>query len=88
MTDELPVDLDEIDRQRLQIHEGREPGAEVIERELTAARLQLAHEVGDAGEARHRGRLGDLEAQGGGDRRLAHALQDELGEGLLVEGRA
>src|SRR5437660_115108 len=88
MTDELPVDLEEIDRQRLQIHEGRQPGAEVVQRELAAARFQLAHEVGDAGEAGHRRRLGDLEAQGGGDRGVAHALQDELDEGLLVEGRA
>src|SRR5437870_13379100 len=34
MTDELPVDLEEIDRQRLQIHEGRQPGARSEERRV------------------------------------------------------
>src|SRR5579863_806465 len=37
--DELAVDLEKIDRQRLQVHERRHPGAEIIEREAAAAAL-------------------------------------------------
>src|ERR1700739_2112947 len=38
VADELPVDLQVIDRQRLQVRERRQAGAEVIEREAAAAR--------------------------------------------------
>src|SRR5271155_3871046 len=43
--DELAVDLQIIDRQGFQVHEGRQAAAEIIQREVTAARLQFAHEV-------------------------------------------
>ena len=63
---ELPVDLQEVDRQVLQEYEGREPAAEVVEREPAAALAQLADEVLCIGEAAHGGRLGHLEAQRAG----------------------
>src|ERR1700752_188906 len=51
VADELTVDLQVIHRERLQVHERRHAGAEVIERELAAASLELAHEISGGGEA-------------------------------------
>src|SRR5215813_2715062 len=85
VTDELSVDLQEVHRQGFQIDERGNPGAEVIERKAAAAALELAHQVARVREARHRGGLSDLEAQGTRNRRLADALQHELDERLLIE---
>src|SRR5215471_2524512 len=85
VTDELSIDLQEVHRQGLQIDERGNPAAEVIERKAAAAALELAHQVARVREARHRSGLGDLEAQGARNRRLADALQDEIDERLLIE---
>jgi len=80
-----PSILEEIHRQGLQVHERGHAGAEVIECELAAAPLELAHQIAGVGEARHRRGLGDLEAQRAGDRRLPDGVQDKVHERLLVE---
>src|SRR5690606_31043054 len=61
---ELAVDLQIVDRQILEVHEGRQSAAEIVERELTAARAELAHEVYDVGQVRDCRRLRDFEAHG------------------------
>src|SRR6516165_345530 len=45
VADELPIDLQEVHRQGLQVHERGDAGAEIIERKAAPAALQLAHEV-------------------------------------------
>src|SRR5499427_6832264 len=73
VTDELAIDLQEVHRQRLQIHEGGNAGAEVIERKAAAATLELAHQVARIREAGDCSGLGDLEAQGACDYRFGDA---------------
>ena len=61
--DEFAVDLDVVEWQVLEVVEGAEAGAEVIEREAAAEVAQVLREglgVGDVGDG---GGLGDLEDQ-------------------------
>ena len=88
MTDELAVDLEEIHRERLQVHERGHARAEVTEREFAAAPPELAHEIAGVRDAVDGGGLGDLEAQRGGDRRVREAVQNEIHERLLAHGSA
>ena len=85
--DELTVDLQEIDRQRLQVPERREAAAEVVEREAAAARAQFLHEIGRVLQVRHRRRFGDLEAEAACDFVAVDAAEHELEETLIVERR-
>src|SRR5258707_15367252 len=64
--DEAAVDLQVIDREVLEIAERRQPGAEIIERELAAQFLQRLNEAIRLREARDRRRLRDFEADLGG----------------------
>src|SRR5215469_5527557 len=50
---EAAIDLEVIDREMLEVAEGGEPGAEVIERELAAELLQRLDEAVRLREARH-----------------------------------
>ncbi len=59
--DELAVDLEVVERQILQVVEGTETGAEVVEREMTTEGGQLVDELARAVDVLDRGRLGDLE---------------------------
>ena len=59
---EAAVDLQEVDREVLEIAERRQAGAEVIERELAAELLQRLDEAVRLREARDRRGLRDLEA--------------------------
>ena len=82
---EVAVDLEEIHRQRLQVHERGHAAAEIIEREAAAARLELAHEERRLGEAGDRRGLGDLEAQRARHLFIAQPRQHELEEILVVD---
>src|SRR5246127_5787842 len=59
---EAAVDLEVIDGEVLEVSEGRQPGAEVIERELAAELFQRLDEAVGLREARHRRGFRDLEA--------------------------
>src|SRR5450755_3760298 len=61
--DELAVDLDAVELEVLEVVEGREPGAEVIEREPAAQLTQIVSEITGAVDVRDRGGLGELEHQ-------------------------
>ena len=63
LADELAVDLQHIHRQRLQIAEGRGPGAEVVQRDADAQRAHRRHEARRIMRPGDRRGLGDLEAQ-------------------------
>jgi hypothetical protein len=71
--DELAVDLQIIDRQGLQIHERRQAAAEIVEREMAAARLQLAHEMDHVAQVGDGRGFGDLETQGARRRSVARS---------------
>ena len=74
---ELPVDLQKVDRQRLQIAERRRAGAEVVERHAHAHGAHLVDEDGRVGHVRHRGGLGDFQAQPGAQMRAGLGQQVE-----------
>ena len=61
--DELAVDLQVVERQVLEVVEGAEAGAEVVEREAAAELAQPVGERARLRDAGDRGRLGDLEDQ-------------------------
>ena len=78
---ELAVDLEEVHRQALQIGEGGEAGAEVVEDEAAAELLERQDELARAPQVRDRRRLGDLEAETARlDVPAADALQHEIQE--------
>ena len=83
------VDLQVVHRQRLQVCEGREARAEIVEREAAAEVAELADEGGRAREVRDRGGLGDLEAHAFGRRLGAcELLHHEVGERGVAEAHA
>ena len=61
--DELAVDLEEGDRQLLEVAVAGHAGAEVVEREAHPARHQLLHQPPRLRQVLDRGGLGDLEAE-------------------------
>src|SRR3989442_2248990 len=67
---ERAVYLDEVDRQGLQIAEGRETGAEVIQGEAAAERGHASEKASHRGQVAYQRGLGDLEAQLCGTRRI------------------
>jgi hypothetical protein len=70
--DEVAVDLQELERQVLEVVERAEAGPEVVQREAAADPPELGHELPGLVHVQHRGRLGDLEDEVSGvDRRLA-----------------
>ena len=80
---EAAVDLDDVDREALQVGERRVAGAEVVERERDAARLQCREPLLGVLARREQDALGQLERQavrreaGVGERLLD--VGDELG---------
>src|SRR5437763_16691333 len=86
---EAAVDLDVVDREVLQVSEGRQAGAEVSERELAAELFQRLDEAVGLGEARHRRGLGDLEADlRGVEPALVELVDDERQELVVPEALA
>src|SRR5215472_3173590 len=81
---EAAVDLEVIDREVLEVAEGGEPGAEVIQRELAAELLQRLDEAVRLREARYRRGLGDLEADLGGIEPAAVELLDDERQELVI----
>ena len=64
VADEGPVDLEAIDGQLLEVGQGPEPGAEIIERDLDGEVVKLLQRHGDAASATAKeDLLGDLDAQ-------------------------
>ncbi len=61
--DEAAVDLEDVEKEILEVTERREARAEIVEREADPAHLQSVHEVDDQFRHRHRGAFGDLENQ-------------------------
>ncbi|MNE71917.1 hypothetical protein D3C80_1678250 [compost metagenome] len=59
--DEAAVDLEEVDRQVLQVSERRHPGAKVIQRETTAQSLELVDKANGAAEVGYCAGFSDLE---------------------------
>ena len=84
LLDEAAVDLQEIDREMLQVAERGQAGAEVVERELAAQFLQRLDEAIRLREARDRRGLGDLEADLGGIQAAAVELIDDIGQEFVV----
>src|SRR6516225_5534109 len=83
---EAAVDLEVIDREVLEVAEGGEPGAEVIQGELAAELLQRLDEAVRLREARYRRGLGDLEADlGGVEPAPVKLLDDERQELVIAE---
>ena len=82
--DEAAVDLQEVDREVLQITEGRQAGAEVVERELAAQLFERLNEAVGLGETRNGGGFGDLEADLGGIQAAAVKLIDHVGQKFIV----
>src|SRR5581483_4376070 len=81
---EAAVDLQEIDREVLQVAERGEPPAEVIERELAPQLLQRLDEAVRLRERGDRGGLGDLEADLRGIEAAFVELIDDEGQELVV----
>ena len=86
---ELAVDLHVVHGQVLEVRQRRQAGAEVVEREAAAARLQRAHERDHAIQVRDRRRLRDLEADRARDDRGSRQLvEHEIEEPRIVQRRA
>ena len=84
--DEALVDLDLVERRLLQIAERAVTGAEVVEREADAKRLQLGERVVGRVAFSEEHALGDLELQPfGAEARLAQVFCDHVGDGRIVE---
>ena len=81
---EAAVDLQEIDREVLEVAERGQAGAEVIQRELAAQLLQRLDEAIGLREARHRRGLGDLEADLRGIEAAAMELVDHERQELVI----
>src|SRR5688572_2045261 len=82
--DEAAVDLEEIDREMLQVAERREAGAEVVERELAAELLEGLDEAARLREVRDGRCLGDLEADLAAVYATAVELLDHVRQELVV----
>ena len=63
VADELAVDLDEVEGQVLEVVEGAEARAEVVQGEAAAELAELLGEAARGGDVVDRGGLGDLEDQ-------------------------
>src|SRR5882672_10628045 len=75
---EAAVDLEEIDREVLEVTEGRQAGAEIIEREFAPQLLERLDEAVGLRETGDRGGLGDLETDLAGiDPALLELVDDE-----------
>src|SRR5208283_766065 len=87
--DEGPVDLEVVDREVLEVAEGGEARAEIVEGEGKALVLEAPDEARGRGVVLDRGRLGYLEAEAG---RLegvaANLVEDYVDQGFVQEGRA
>src|SRR5258706_15123489 len=81
---EAAVDFEEIDREVLEVAEGGQAGAEIIERELAAEFLEGLDEAVGLREAGDRGGLGDLEADLAGINAAFLELVDDEGQELVV----
>ncbi len=85
---EPPVDLDRVERQRLEIGEARIARAEIVDRDAQAARAQLGEQVGCGGEVFHQPALGHLDGEPVAQPRSVGERQDAAGEtGLGDVGR-
>src|SRR6266851_7031832 len=86
---ERAVDLEEVDGQRLEVGEGAQPRAEVVESETAADALQALEEMYRFREVADGRGLRDLEANGGGlDAERVDLLVHELEERLVAERRS
>ena len=85
---ELAVDLQEIHRQRAQVHEGGQAAAKVIQGEAATALLQFLHEVQRIGPVGHGRGFGDFEAQAPRHIRRTGMLDDKFQERLVAQGIA
>src|SRR5690606_13902148 len=81
---EAAVDLEKIDREVFEVAEGRQAGAEVVERELAAELLQRLYESVRLREARDGGGFRDLEADLRGVQPAAVELLDDERQELVV----
>ncbi len=89
LLDEAAVDLQEVDREVLQVAERRQAGAEVVEREAAAELLERVDEAVRLREAGDRRGLGDLEADlRGVDAAAMELLDDERQELVVAEALA
>ena len=89
VADELPVDLEVVERQVLQVVEGAKARAEVIECEAATDVGERGHESPGLVHIADGGRLGDLEDQLGGiDRRGFELFDDESGQLGIGDGSA
>jgi len=81
VADELAVDLEVVEVEELEVGEGREPGAEVVDRQLAAEPPEPHGQSPGAVDVPNRGGLGDLEHQAaGGDLGLREQLGEMVGE--------
>lgn len=83
VADELAVDLEEVHLQRLEVAEGRCPGAKVVQRHPHAQGPHLGDEFGGVGQVGDGGGLGHLQAQAGAQ---CGAGTLQLADGPAVEG--
>ena len=81
---EAAVDLEEVDREVLEITERGQAGAEVVEREAAAELAQRLDEAVRLAEARYRCGLGDLEADLGSVQAASVELVDDEGQELVI----
>src|SRR5581483_2833516 len=84
LTHEAAVDLEEVDRKVLQVAERGQARSEVIERKLATELPQSLDEAVRLREARHRRRLGDLEAHFGCIEPTAVELVDDERQKFVV----
>jgi hypothetical protein len=76
--DEAAVDLDLVERERLEIGQRGVPGAEIVHRDADAERLQPSQQVEGAGEIADQHALGDLDLE---PRWRKSRLQQDLVDG-------